>query len=58
MKYLSSQILAFLQQRGVRRNINYLKRFIGMLLLMIIGYSVLFHYIMAYEGRSLSLIHI
>lgn len=54
MKYLSSQILAFLQQRGVRRNINYLKRFIGMLLLMIIGYSVLFHYIMAYEGRSFS----
>lgn len=54
MKYLSSQILAFLQQRGVRRNIHYLKRFSGMLLLMIIGYSVLFHYIMAYEGRSFS----
>lgn len=54
MKYLSSQILAFLQQRGVRRNIHYLKRFLGMLVLMIIGYSVLFHYIMAYEGRSFS----
>ena len=46
--------MTFMQQRGVRRNIGYLRRFLLMLLLMIVGYSLLFHYIMAYEGQSFS----
>lgn len=54
MKYLPSQLLAFMRQRGVRRNIHYLKQFIFMLILMIAGYSALFHSIMRYEGRDFS----
>lgn len=54
MKFLSSQITVFLQQRGVRRNMIFLMRFVAMLLGLITTYSILFHYIMEYEGRSYS----
>ena len=54
MKFISSQITIFIQQRSVRRNINYLMRFFAMLVGLIAIYSILFHYIMQYEGHSYS----
>ena len=54
MKFLSSQITMFMQQRGVRRNMGFLLRFFAMLLALIIIYSILFHYIMQHENRSFS----
>ena len=54
MKFLTSQISLFMQQRGMRRNISFLMRFIFMLLMLIAIYSIVFHYIMEYEGRSYS----
>lgn len=54
MKFLSAQISLFLQQRGVRRNMAFLRRFMCMLLGLIATYSILFHYIMELEGRSFS----
>lgn len=54
MKFISSQIAVFMQQHSVRRNMSFLLRFFAMLLALIILYSILFHYIMEYEGRSFS----
>ncbi len=52
MKFLSSQIALFMQQRSTRRNIEFLLRFFAMLVGLIVLYSILFHFIMQYEGRS------
>ena len=54
MKYLSSQLSIFLRERGVKRNLGMFFRFLGVLIFMVTLYSVLFHYIMEYEGRSYS----
>lgn len=54
MKFLSSQITLFMQERGVRRNIAYLMKFLALVVFMIVVYSVVFHYIMRYEGESYS----
>ena len=56
MKLLASQIALFMQQKSMRRNIGFLLRFILMLLALIAIYTILFHYIMAYEQRTYSLI--
>lgn len=54
MKYLSSQLSIFLRERGVRRNLGMFFRFLLVLVLMVVLYSILFHYLMQYEGRSYS----
>lgn len=54
MKFISSQIALFMQQRSTRRNIGFLLRFFAMLVGLIALYSILFHFIMQYEGRSFS----
>lgn len=54
MKFLSSQISLFMRERGVRRNIAYLFKFLALVVFMIIIYSVIFHYIMTYEGKTYS----
>jgi Trk K+ transport system NAD-binding subunit len=54
MKFLPSQLLFFVQNAGTRRNVARLLKFIGILALMALGYSVLFHAIMEYEGRHFS----
>ena len=54
MKFLTSQISLFMQQKSMRRNMGFLLRFIVMLLALIAVYSILFHYIMEYEQRSYS----
>ncbi|MFN7020961.1 MAG: potassium channel family protein [Phycisphaerales bacterium] len=52
MKYLPSQFAFFLKHRASQRNIFALLRFIAALLALIVSYSILFHFIMAYEGQS------
>lgn len=52
MKFLVSQLLYFLRDRPTRVNIVALGRFLLVLAGLITLYSVIFHYIMDYEGRS------
>ncbi len=52
MKFLVSQMLYFLSDRPSRVNLFALLRFLAILLAMVTLYSVLFHYLMAYEGRQ------
>ncbi len=52
MKFVVSQMTTFLHQRGTRRNVGYFLRFLGLLIVLICVYSILFHYIMAYEGQE------
>ncbi|HLR26179.1 MAG TPA: NAD-binding protein [Fodinibius sp.] len=52
MKFFTSQISFFLSNRNTRVNIKRLLRFLGGLALLILSYSVLFHFIMLYEGQS------
>ncbi len=54
MKTLTTQIIYFLRQRPSRMNIANLARFLVVLVLLITTYSVLFHVIMEWEGRSYS----
>lgn len=52
MKFSTVQILAFMRERPTQRNIRSLAKFIGILLFLIVLYSVLFHFIMTREGQS------
>jgi len=52
MHFFSAQFVHFLQSRPSKRNFRVLIRFL--LVLMIIVYSILFHYIMASEGHDFS----
>ena len=52
MKFLVSQLLHFLNDRPARTDLFALGRFLVLLAALIALYSVLFHYIMAYEGRQ------
>jgi len=54
MKFLTSQLLFFFQSRTARRNVRVLAKFLIILALLILVYSLVFHYIMAYEGRQYS----
>lgn len=54
MKSIPSQLFYFLRNRPARRNVASLVRFLAILAGLVVLYSVLFHYIMAYEGRSYS----
>ena len=52
MKFLSAQLVYFFRNRSTRRNVRALLRFIGVLTVMVVIYSVLFHYIAAAEGQQ------
>jgi Trk K+ transport system NAD-binding subunit len=52
MKYLPSQFAYFLRHRASQRNILTLARFVAALVGLIVLYSVVFHFIMAYEGQE------
>ncbi len=52
MKFVTSQMSTFLHQKGTRRNVGYFLRFLALLIVLIIVNSILFHYIMAYEGQT------
>ncbi len=54
MKSFPTHLYYFLRNRPARRNVINLMRFFGILTGLVTLYSVLFHYIMAFEGRSYS----
>jgi len=54
MKSFPSHLYFFLRDRPARRNIANLVRFFVVLAGLVIVYAILFHYIMAWEGRSYS----
>jgi voltage-gated potassium channel len=54
MKLLPSQLYYFLRQSPGRRNVANLLRFLLLLSAVIAGFSILFHYIMEWEGRAYS----
>jgi voltage-gated potassium channel len=54
MKSVPSQLYYFLRNRPARRNVISLVRFLVILTGLITLYSIIFHYIMAWEGRSYS----
>lgn len=54
MKYIPSQLVYFFKSAAAKRNIRLLSKFLLILLFMISLYSVIFHYVMEYEGRKFS----
>jgi len=52
MKFLSSQFTYFFQSKNTRKNIRILLKYLMALWVLIIVYSVLFHFIMAAEGKE------
>ncbi len=54
MKYLPSQLIYIFRTPGSQRNLRLLCRFLIVLVLLVILYSILFHYIMEMEGQRFS----
>ena len=54
MKFLSSQFSLLMQGKGARRNFGYFFRVIAFLVVCVAVFSLIFHYIMEYEGRAYS----
>ena len=54
MKYLPAQLVFFLKSKTVKRNIRVLLKFLAGISLVILAYSVLFHFIMEYEAKQYS----
>ncbi len=54
MKYLPSQLIYFFQNKTMKKNLRNLSKFLAVMAASIVIYSVLFHYIMEYEGREYS----
>ena len=54
MKFLLSQLLYFYQNKTMRKNLRILSRFLSVIAAAITVYSILFHFIMEYEGRQFS----
>jgi len=54
MKFIPSQIIYFTRRRTTQRNLKLLLNFMLALTLMVVIFSVLFHYIMQMEGKEYS----
>lgn len=54
MKFVSSQLSYFFANRRTQTNIRKLMKFLGVLVLMYILYSILFHFVALSEGQSYS----
>lgn len=54
MKYLPSQLIYFFQNKTMGMNLRKLSKFLAVIAVTITIYSILFHYIMEYEGRQFS----
>jgi voltage-gated potassium channel len=52
MKFLSSQLAFFLQNRSAKRNLRLLRTFLFFLLGLVLLYSIVFHFLMAAEGQQ------
>lgn len=52
MKFSTSQVLVFFQERRTQRNIRSLVSFVAVLAGFIVSYSILFHFIMEREGQN------
>lgn len=52
MKFLPSQLMYFLQHRETTKKIRSLLKFILVLGILITAFSILFHFLMEYEGRQ------
>ena len=52
MKFSTTQVLLFINERRTQRNIGSLVKFLLILAGLIVAYSVLFHFIMMREGQS------
>lgn len=56
MKFLSTQLVIFLKNKPDRKNLKLLFRFILVLLVLILTFSVIFHLLMLHEGQRFSVI--
>jgi len=54
MKFIPAQILYFTRSRTTKRNIKLLFKFLSALVMLVVTYSVLFHYIMILEDKEFS----
>lgn len=54
MKYLPAQLVYIFRTPGGQRNVRLLVQFVIVLMFLVVLYSVLFHYIMEYEGQKFS----
>lgn len=52
MKFLTSQMMAVLQQRDLRKNLKAFYRYVLVLIGTIVAYSLTFHALMVYEGQE------
>ncbi len=52
MKTLSTQLSYFLQNKQIRQNLPILLRYVAALIIVIAVFTVLFHFIMLYEGKE------
>jgi voltage-gated potassium channel len=51
MKFMGSQLAYFLTQREVRANVGALIRYLLFLTAVVVGFTILFHILMEYEGQ-------
>lgn len=56
MKFIFSQMTYFMAQQSNKRNIRFMLRFSFLVFLLVIAYSMIFHFIMVYEGHEYSAI--
>ncbi len=54
MKYLPSQLLYLFQNKAMRKDIGKLSKFLAVIAVTVTIYSILFHFIMEFEGRQFS----
>jgi Trk K+ transport system NAD-binding subunit len=52
MKFMASQIVAFLKDAGAKKNTRFVFRYLAVLVMLLTLYSVLFHLIMTYERQE------
>jgi voltage-gated potassium channel len=51
MKFVPAQLAAYLQMGSARRNLRALRGYVVAMLAMVVGYSIVFHLLMAAEGQ-------
>ncbi len=52
MKFIASQVAAFIRNKTARRNFRTLLRYIGLLAGLVVVYSIVFHFLMEAEGKE------